>query len=109
MVFPARRINEAMKIHRELTIMVDEGNTEPFFQAVDDVLRDGWKREVKAEARARDHISVDGEFAYYTCDKRGSREAAMVAIYRRNPKVLYVSNVVPVEKTELSIDEYNAV
>ena len=101
-----------MKAFREFLIQLDGTHAAAFFDAVDKALGRGWRRNRKAEIEANKHMDLrDGEqqFAYYNCDKRGNREPALLAIYRKDKNILYVSNIVPDETFELTYDQYNAI
>jgi hypothetical protein len=102
---------ERMEKFRELCIKITPQHTRDFLSAVDSALTKGWKRatEAEADARAMSLSESHDEMAYYCCDKRGRRQAAMVAIYRRDPQHLYVSNVVPTKLSQLNHQQYNAI
>jgi hypothetical protein len=110
-LFAESALAERMEKFRELCIKITPQHTRDFLSAVDSALKKGWKRATEAEARARSmsRLKLHEEMAYYCCDKRGQRQAALVAIYRRDPQQLYVSNVVPTELSELSHRQYNAI
>ncbi len=92
-----------MKTFRELQIAVDEANTEKFITAMDAVLANGWTRKEATED------PVGGWHVYYVCEARGERPKALLAIYRKDDRLLYVSNIVPSETSELTHDQYNMV
>lgn len=92
-----------MKTFRELQIAVDVANTEKFVAAVDMALTGGWTRKKATED------PVGGWHVYYVCDAQGERPKALLAIYRKDDHLLYVSNIVPAETSELTHDQYNLV
>lgn len=95
-----------MKTFRELHIQVKTAHTAKFIAAVDKALNSGWSRKVDDVA---EHDAIAGEHVYYVCEPTPSRPRALLAIFRKNDTVLYVSNIVPAEASELSYDEYNAI
>lgn len=92
-----------MKTFRELQIAVDVANTEKLMAAIDAALTNGWTLKEATED------PVGGWHAYYVCDARGERPKALLAIYRKDDRSLYVSNIVPAETSELTHDQYNLV
>ena len=96
-----------MKIEkfRELYLKVDAEHSDDFAAAVDKALSDGWVRALKSEGEAR---LCDDECFYYVRDNRRGREPVLVAIYRRDAETLYVSNVVPQDRFQLTHEQYNA-
>ena len=92
-----------MKTFRELQIAVDEANTEKFITAVDAVLANGWTRKEVVDD------PTSGWHVYYLCESRGERSKALLAIFRKDARLLYVSNIVPGEVSELTHDQYNTV
>ncbi len=97
-----------MQQYRDLNINLSAENTGQFIAALDAALANGWKRAHEQEREAR-RDSIGGECYYYICDRRESREPALLAIYRRDTLGLYVSNVVPQEITNLSYEQYNQI
>lgn len=98
-----------MEKFRELNLKVDSKHSADFAKAVSAALTNGWVRAWEAEQRAEAMDSVSGEAFYFKCDRRDGREAALLAIYRRDGETLYVSNIVPSEKSELSHEQYNTI
>lgn len=94
-----------MRQFRDLHIFVPAANTEALASLIDAALPAGWSRAIDAEKSSPN--LKDQEFIYYQCEKSGSREAALLAIYRKDPETLYVSNIVPRELRELSFQQYN--
>ena len=97
-----------MKQYRKLYIKVDSEHSAEFVASLDAALKGGWSRAHEAEERAG-KSSIDDEFFYYVCKKRGKREAALVSLYRSDAETVYVSNVVPRDLSELSHEQYNLI
>ena len=96
-----------MKTFRELYFKVDSSQTDEFIRALDVSLVDGWTRAHDAEERGKETNITGEQFFYYYCNRNSKREAAMVAIYRRDSETLTVTNVVPRELSELNFDQHN--
>ena len=94
-----------MKVFRDLNIYVDKERTDLFVQKIGSILDDGWIRDIEAEKRSNE--LGEYEFVYFTCTAQNNRNAALLALVRRDENMLYVSNVVPKGKDEFSYDEYN--
>jgi hypothetical protein len=73
-----------MEHFRELQIKVDSENSADFILAVNAALTGGWSRAWEAERRAEAMDSLTDEEFYFCCDKREKREAALLAIYRKD-------------------------
>src|SRR5579862_3365086 len=97
-----------MKIEkfRELYLKVDREHSNEFAAAVDAALTDGWVHARKSEREARRH-DIESEWFYYTRDNREGRVPVLLAIYRRDAETLYVSNVVPLDRSQLTHEQYN--
>ena len=100
---------EHMKQFRDLHLRFPDGRTKEFFEALDTSLPKGWRREHEAEERAREMSLRDSEYYYYACDKKAPREAAMIAIYRKDAQTYHVTNVVPQSVNELKQGQYNPI
>jgi hypothetical protein len=87
---------------------VDKEHGAEFEKALNTALKNGWSRASDAGERATEQPK-DRDFFFVCCDQCSSREAAMLAIYRRDAETLYVSDILPKERSELSHDQYNAI
>lgn len=94
-----------MRVFRNLNIYVGKEQTDLFVQKIESILDDGWIRDTEAE-KGSDEFGKYG-FVYFTCTAKDNRNAALLALVHRDDNMLYVSNIVPKEKHELSYDEYN--
>jgi hypothetical protein len=96
-----------MKSTTELTIRGERADLERLLARVGTLLRDGWKRDRRAEERLGRH-GVRGPWDYcFTCTALADRPPAGLWVHARSPNELYVSTVVPLEKQKLSQEESN--
>lgn len=96
-----------MKVFRDLFIYVNRDNTSKFIVRLEEKLGSGWIRDTDAEKRTVKLIN--DEFFYFTCIAKDERNAALLALMRRDEQTLYVSNIVPQEPLRLSYDQYNSI
>jgi len=96
-----------MRTTNELTIRGERTRLERVLARVEALLRDGWKRDREAEER-RGRRGVLGPWSYcFSCTAKAGRPAAGFWIHARSPEQWSISNVVPLEKRELSAEESN--
>jgi hypothetical protein len=96
-----------MKTTNEVTIRGERTHLERLLARLEALLRDGWRRNREAEERrGRRGALVPWNYCF-SCTAKGDRPAAGLWIHARRPNELYVSNVVPLEKQELSEEESN--
>src|SRR5436305_6491752 len=96
-----------MKTTNELTIRGERSALERLLARVEALLRDGWKRDREAEERLG-RLGALGPWAYcFSCTAKADRPADGFWVHARGPNELYVANVVPLEKRELSEEESN--
>lgn len=91
----------------DLYMWVDEKHSEEFAAALEAALPEGWRRDREGEEFSKPHALGGSGWFYYWRDGRGGREAVKVALYRRDPKTLYVCNIVPLDRCELTYEQYN--
>ena len=96
-----------MRTTNELTIRGERTHLERLLARVEALLRDGWKRDREAEERLGRRGPPRPWARCFSCTARGDRPAAGLWVHARGPNELYVANVVPLEKQELSEEEYN--
>lgn len=98
-----------MKTYRELYFKGTEEQLLKFVNEIKNYLKGDWKIEEKSE-RWKDYLFID--YVGKSVDK------GRVSIYLGNPLVpnneiskgeIRVGNIVPLEKNELTVDEYNAI
>ncbi len=96
-----------MRTTSELTVRGEHALLEQLFARVEDLLRDGWKRDREAEKR-RGRRGVLGSWGYcFSCTAKPDRPAAGFWVHARGPNELYVSHVIPLEKQRLNGRESN--
>ena len=96
-----------MRTTSELTIRGERPHLERLLARVEALLRDGWKRDREAEERLGRRGALRPWAYCFSCTAKADRPAAGFWVHARGPNELYVSNVVPLEKQELSEEEYN--
>lgn len=94
--------SSVVKTHRDLEISETPSELEQFVHNIETLLRDGWSRYVPAEQDMCD------DYYGFQCTPTPLRPAAKLWLTRRD-RTPYVANVTPVEKVELTTNEYNAI
>lgn len=94
-----------MRVFRDLFVYINRERTDLFIKKIEDMLEDGWIHDTEAEKRSEG--LGEYEFIYFVCTEKGERNSALLAFARKDETVIYVSNIVPKDKHELSHDEYN--
>ena len=85
-----------MQEDRELTINGKPEQLKSFLVEIGGKLKNGWRLGKESE---------DG--VCFVCDARRQRQAARLCLYYKEPSRLWVSNIVPIEWKDLSIEECN--
>ena len=98
-----------MKQFKNLEVTCPVEKQLAFVNAISANLPDHWHRDHDAESRLEevDGASKDSWFAF-TYEAKDGEPASRVSLVREN-KRLYVSNIVPLEFGQLSIDQYNRI
>lgn len=97
-----------MKAFKDLTINLSQGQHSGFIAEVEEALPSGWIRDNGAEERLNDLTSSG--FSCFVCEERPGLQVAMVSLVKtRSGDGLYVSNIVPRDVSELTMDEYNLI
>jgi hypothetical protein len=96
-----------MRITNELTIRGDRACLERLPGRVEALLRDGWKRDREAEERLGRWGVLRPWSSCFSCTAVGDRPAAGLWLHASSPGELTVSNVVPLQRQELSPEETN--
>jgi hypothetical protein len=96
-----------MKVFQDLEL---RGNRESLTNLMEDIrsrLSDGWERAEEVEH----HYSGDigRETFCFSCTKIGDRESATLFLVQSEPDLFHVSNIIPRDKGELSIVQYNRI
>jgi len=94
-----------MKVFKELEVSVPAARRADFLARLEASMPPGWVRNREAEDRSL----KTNEHAYFVCEAKGERLAALVALYEKNEDLLYVSNVVPRDISSLTHDQYNCI
>ena len=92
-----------MKVYQQLEIDLRDSDIQGFVGDLQARLTNGWSREPPDRAMP--------EFFFFRCDRRGDRQAALLALVEKEGggSRLYVSNIVPSDAGQLTHDEYNAI
>ncbi|MCP4155382.1 MAG: hypothetical protein GY757_47090, partial [bacterium] len=96
-----------MKVFRDITINANKEKFSPLLDCLEKKFTNGWKRELATEEGAREFIET--EFYYFACSAKDDREAAIVALVRKDSDTLRVSNIIPQDSSRLTLDQYNQV
>lgn len=94
-----------MKVFKDLEIEVPTNKRNEFLTGLERALPAGWIRDRKAEENTPS--ATEDIFYYFVCPPAGERLAALVALVARDDRVMYVSNIVPRDVSELKYDQYN--
>jgi hypothetical protein len=100
-----------MKDYRKLTIIADISEQTELIDKIEKKLNNsGWKRslEKEKERNLRDSSYI-GDCFIFTCSKTESRPAAELSFHRNENAHLYVSNIVPKNIGQITIDSYNSI
>lgn len=95
-----------------LNIKVDADAGNAFVTALEEQLREGWRRDVEYEKRCRMMPGGNArskEFYIYRREEGPKRTAHLVYVLRRDAETLYVANIFPEESGYLSQEEYNGI
>lgn len=98
-----------MKVHQELRIgpLTSEQEIE-FVSSIDGRLYGGWSRDTNREVEL--NREGGGRFYCFACSQEANREAATLFLVhpaRRATSWLYVSNIIPRDSRQLTLDQYN--
>jgi hypothetical protein len=98
-----------MRTANELTIRGERVQLERLLARVETLLRDGWKRDQEAEERLGRRGGLQPSAYSFSCTSKGDRPAAAFWVHARGPNELYIADVIPLQKQELSEDEAHRV
>lgn len=91
-----------------LYIKVDSESGEQFASLLDSKLSPDWKRAVDWEQRTRaQSLDKESEFYFYERIGQGRGHRVGLTIHRMDAETLYVSNIIPLDRSELTDAEYN--
>ncbi len=96
-----------MKVFRELYLHLPEEKADDFFSELEQILQGNWRREISLEQKSARESKV--KFYYFSCGRTEVLEPALIAFARKNPEIVYISNIVPRERGKLSKDQYNVI
>ena len=96
-----------METFKELIISGAPSKILELIDLIDGSLDTGWARRKDLENNLKGSLSRTP--ICYSCDEQVGRSAASLWITFRDEKQLRVSNIVPLNKSELSFDEYNQI
>jgi hypothetical protein len=98
-----------MRSLNELTVRGPAPQLARLREQVDRSLTGGWRRGTETEARLQE-MGIRGGTTYcYACSATDRRPVAALWLQARGSEELYVSNIVPQGKRELTDDEYNLI
>jgi hypothetical protein len=96
-----------MRTTTELIIRGERAQLERLLARVEELLRNGWKRNREAEERLDEH-GIRGPWdRCFSCTATANRPAAAFWAHARTTNELYVANVIPLEKQRLTEEEGN--
>jgi hypothetical protein len=96
-----------MKVFQDLILKGTAEKLKECIAAIEERLSDGWTRSCGLEREAG---LVDFDPMYcFSCSSRENRPACDLWIASRSSTRLYVSNIVPQDRSSLTYDQYNAV
>lgn len=96
-----------MKVFQELELQGSKSLLSKAIEVISESLDQGWIRNNEKE-RWLASKSSDEQYGF-SCTKRQEREPADLWLLYRDDETLYVSNIIPQECDELSIDQYNLI
>ncbi len=95
-----------MKTFRELYIRLIDSSPENFFKLIKDNLNENWKYK---KIDVDEALLNDTPTSCYQYSGNKNLPDALLYITEKEIGLLYVSNIIPVEKGHLLYDEYNAI
>jgi len=101
-----------MKDYRNLTVIADISEQTELIDKIEKKFNNsGWKRSLEKEKeRNLRHSSYMGDCFIFACSKTKSRPAAELSFHRNEENNhLYVSNIVPENVGQISVDTYNSI
>src|SRR5262245_54694585 len=99
-----------MQVFRELFIRGEPDQLSSTAECIRRSLANDWAIDQDAEEHMRSMAaSTHRQVHCFACTKRGHRPAATLFLVEKEPTTLYVANIVPHDKHELSYDEYNGI
>ena len=98
-----------MQVHQELFISGDPAALEAVGEDVRRSLADGWAQDADAESHVRSGSSSARKVYCFASPKRPRRPGATLFLLDKDPRTLYVANLVPRDTHLLSRDEYNGI
>ena len=101
-------LGPAMNVFRELIVTAPDAQVKAFADALGLAPLDGWKRDAIAESQARAFPLSDVAFCF-SCSQSEFRQSAMLFLTRKTPGRYVVTNIVPVERFQLTRSEYNGI
>lgn len=97
-----------MEDSRELKILTDTDGQQPFVDALDKALTDGWSRNLAQEKQGIQNLGKD-EYRCYACAAASGREPATIVLHRDDDGALHYVNVFPAGSEELSLPQQNRI
>jgi hypothetical protein len=100
-----------MKVFRDLVVHGESARLEAMAEEISRSMANGWARDPEAEGNMRSGAVLTHRPVYCFALGKGTRRtpAATVFLLGKDQDSLYVANVVPHEKSELTHDEYNSI
>ncbi len=99
-----------MQVFRELFIRGEPEQLAATAKAICDSISGDWSRDLEAEERVRSKPLLNEGPRYFFKRSKGEHQRAVnLFLLHKNDSTLWVTNIVPLESGQLSIDEYNAV
>jgi hypothetical protein len=98
-----------MRLLNELTIRGSGPQLARLLETLERPLAAGWRRDAEAETRLSGLGLPGGSTHCFACTAEGRMPAAALWLESRGGDILYVANIVPLGKRELSDDEYHLI
>ena len=96
-----------MEVFRDLYFRADPDKIAAALDTIE--LPTGWTRDRAAEARVRATAAMPPPIFCFACTKQAGRPASLLILAQKHAETFYVSNVIPIERHQLSYAEYNSV
>jgi hypothetical protein len=96
-----------MKVFQELELQGPKPVLTKAIEVISQRLDNGWIRDYDKE-RWLKSVSEDEQYGF-SCRKQLMREPADLWLLYRDNETLYVSNIIPQESDELSVEQYNLI
>jgi hypothetical protein len=99
-----------MEVFRDLYVSATTEKMNAAVAEMEKAIPAGWARDKAAESRTQAFPTSTQRVSYcFACKKEKQRSAAMLILAQKDPATFFVSNIIPVERHQLSHAEYNTI